>query len=293
MLMRIYLVAHVVVTLHALRWLDRSTQPGATPELLWPVKWMGFLDLTTAATGAHVAAIVAAVLCAAAPQRRVLRVLSLLAFLEVLALSWSYGKVSHIWHAWLWGGACLLLMMPAHRRDDVMARRALRQQALFAVWLAQALLLLFYSLTGFWKVVGLALQLARGQTHVLAPDALAIQIANRLMETGSTSPLGPFVIAHPLVGWPAVIVVLYLELFAVVVAFRPALHRVWAACLIAFHVVVYVTMNIDFSGQVLIVALLFFGSPFAPRGFLGVDALGDLPVVGALVRRAGRVLRRR
>jgi hypothetical protein len=140
-----------------------------------------------------------------------------------------------------------------------------RQIALTTVWLAQALLLLFYTLTGTWKIVAAAVQLAHGESHSFSPDALAIQIARSLLIQGSVSPLGPFFIEHQLLGWPFYVLTIYIELFAFLVAFRPALQRLWAVCLSVFHIFIFLTFHLDFSSQFVLVALLFFRSPFAPE----------------------------
>ena len=42
--------------------------------------------------------------------------------------------------------------------------------------------------------------------------------------------LAPFLVAHPWLGLPANIWVIYAELAAFIVAFRPALPKLWASC---------------------------------------------------------------
>ena len=113
-------------------------------------------------------------------------------------------------------------------------------------------------------------------------NALAIQLARIHLMTGSRSALGGFFIDHALLGWPLYLLAIYLELFALLVAFRPALQRPWAICLITAHIVVYLTMRIDFMSQAFLLALLLFRSPFAPQGVAWRDVLRAVPLLGLL-----------
>ena len=82
----------------------------------------------------------------------------------------------------------------------------------------------------------------------------------------------------------------YLELFAFWAAFRPSLHRWWAAGLILFHVGVYLLMSIAFSQAVLLVGLLFLASPFRGEEPVRGVVVKQLPVLSWLLRKAFRSL---
>ena len=281
-IVRTYYLVHLLFAALALRWLEGVRD--AAPALLWPVTWMRLVGIETSIAAVQIFWVTAALLTALSPHVRLLRALAWLSLFEAVAYRWSFGKISHSWHAWLWVGLCFALL-PNRAPTAIAARRSDRQSVLTVVWLAQALVLLFYSLTGGWKVVGAVVQAARGQTTAFAPDALAVQIANRLLETGSTSALGPFFVEHSLLGWPFYLAAIYLELFAFLVALRPVLQRLWATGLIAFHVVVTLTMTLDFTSQLFLLALLFFRSPFAPPQADSLDVLRALPLLGLLWRR--------
>ena len=278
-LVRTYYLVHLLFAAQALGWIERAR--GAAPSLLWPVTWMRFVGIEVGVVAVHVFSVAAALLAALCPHVRLLRALAWLGFFEAVGFTWSFGKISHSWHAWLWVGLCFVLL-PDRALSAIEARRSDRQGVLTVVWLAQALPLLFYSLTGGWKVVGAIMQAARGETHSFSPDALAIQLARVHLMTGSRSALGGFFIDHALLGWPLYLLAIYLELFALLVAFRPALQRPWAICLITAHIVVYLTMRIDFMSQAFLLALLFFRSPFAPQGVAWRDVLRAVPLLGLL-----------
>jgi len=76
--------------------------------------------------------------------------------------------------------------------------------------------------------------------------------------------LAPFLVAHPWLGLPANIWVIYAELAAFIVAFQPALPKLWGVMLIVFHVGMYLLLNINISMHMLVLTLPFVRSPFAP-----------------------------
>jgi Ni/Fe-hydrogenase subunit HybB-like protein len=75
---------------------------------------------------------------------------------------------------------------------------------------------------------------------------------------------------------------IYLEFFSVLIAFRPALHRMWAVALIGMHLSIYFATTIMFSWQMLVVGLLLASSPFAPERTRPLTMLRALPVIGDL-----------
>src|SRR5205814_2033584 len=168
-------------------------------------------------------------------------------------------------HASIWT-AFLFILLPDGTPDVIAASRRRAQRYLRVFWSAQAAVLLFYSLSGSFKILGIIVQFSRGEVNALMPQAMSRFIAERLMETMPTGPqfVGPWFIDHPYAGWPMHVMAIYLEAFSFVVAFRPTLHRLWGACLILMHLGIYFTMSIMFSWQCLLVGLLLVCSPLAP-----------------------------
>lgn len=60
----------------------------------------------------------------------------------------------------------------------------------------QALIRLFYSFAGFWKFFWGLGPLFQGIEGNFAPRGLALQLANRILETGTVPLLGHFVIIN-------------------------------------------------------------------------------------------------
>jgi hypothetical protein len=231
------------------------------------------------------AALLVGALCAAfLPRRWPARLAAFVGFFLYLALKNSFGKIDHAAHAWLLS-AFLLVFLPDGGRGDFASSRARRQRYLNAFWSAQALTLLTYSMAGAWKLLGAVTQLWRGEPHSFAPLALAYHVADRLLRTQSESVLGGLLLEHPLLGWPQMLAVLYLQTTALLAAFRPPLHRLFGLGLIGFHTMVYLTLAIPFQLPVLLLGLLLLCSPFAPERADPREIARALPLVGPALAR--------
>jgi hypothetical protein len=199
----------------------------------------------------------------------------------------SFGKINHAHHLWVLT-AFLLVFLPDV--TELATDRPTRQRFLTVFWACQAITLLTYTMSGIGKVVCAAYQLCARQNNILMPNGLATLIASRLLQTSSTSWLGPWLVAHPWFGWPLGLASIYLEFFAFWIAFRPALLRWWAAGLILFHIVVFLCMAIGFIPVVLLLGLLFLGTPPCPEQRSMLDVARQLPVLSLILRRTLRGL---
>jgi hypothetical protein len=140
-------------------------------------------------------------------------------------------------------------------------------------------------MSGLGKIAGAIYQSSAGQSSAFTHGALAVITANRLVETNSQSLFGPWLIEHPAMGDLLLWGDIYLQFFSFWVAFRPSLHKVWALALILFHLASYLFLTISFAPNALLLALLFFNSPFARETENWRDALADLPLFGRLFSR--------
>ena len=251
---------------------------------LWPAKWLkpvtatGKVGFPQSLTAIEAFFVVSSAAAAVFPAYRVPRVLAAVGLLEFVAIDNSYGQITHYWHGWLLT-AFTFCALP-NRWHKSPPGSAERHVALTALWAAQSSLLLAYSMSGVWKVgVGL-LQMGMGQANTFSPTALARHIAERLFQTNSRSKLGAAIIAHPRIGWPMFVGAVYLELFSIYAAFQPRLQRLWSLGLMSFHGMVRLTMPIDFSHSMLLLAILFLKSPFQPAVRSWRAFVGALPVLG-------------
>jgi hypothetical protein len=254
---------------------------------LWPVGWLNVVPLRAGILGILMAYLGAAFLGAIFPARRWARTLVFAGLLEFAALDNSFGKISHNYHLWVLT-AFLLVFLP--RGVSRTADRTTRQRFSLIFWSCQAIVLLTYTMSGVGKIGGAIYQLWAGQNNLFAPTGLASIVADRLLQTNSSSWLGPWLLAHSWFGWPLGLVALYLELFAFWAAFRPALQRWWATGLIVFHIGVYLLLGITFNQTVLLVGLLFFTTPLCGAEQRSQVILQQFPLLGRFLRKPFRSL---
>ena len=255
----------------------------------WPVFWLRFVD-----TRAGIAAILwlhlaGGLLAVTLSRYRWARVLIFVSLLEQMALKFSFGPVNHGDHLAVLV-SFVLIFLPAGWHVRGSADRAVRAATLLVFAGAQAMILLTYSMAGMWKAGGILQQWLRGEiVTYLHPQGLAHQVAAKMIEDDAPSVLGPWLVAHPWVGWLPGIAAIYLELFALWVVARPSLHRAWGLGLAFFHLATHLTLGVGFPQNTLWLALFLVLSPFRPRLMDWRRAVGELPVLGRwLIRWSSR-----
>ncbi len=257
----------------------------ATYAPLWPVAWLRWVDVGTGHRALLFFYVATNVLGAFVPEWRVARLLVFLGLLEYVGLKESYGKIGHSLHLpLLVAGVLVFLPSGWHRASETVSRR-LRQSTLLVFWITQAAVLMSYTMSGAAKLGGALWQIAHLQPNALLPGSFGALIAKRLLDTHSTSLLGGWVIRHPFLTWGLLPVTIYVEWFALWVAFRPILARTWAAVLIVFHVGTYVTLTIAFPQSCFLLAVLFFASPFEPDNLRWRNVVLELPLVGGIWKK--------
>ena len=232
---------------------------------LWPIVWLKKVGPVAGPRLLLAFYLATNILGAFTVSWRASRVLTFLGLLEYVALKNSFGKIGHSLHLPLIVAGVFILLPAGWDRPAPQVPRRPRQETLLVFWLAQAAVLLSYTMSGVGKLAAAVYQLLSGETNAFSPGGLGAHVAQRLVQTHSTSFFGAWIIHHPYLTWPALPAAIYLELFAFLVAFRPSLGRPWAALLILFHVGTYFTMTITFPQSCFLLALLFFPSPFEPE----------------------------
>jgi len=262
-------------------WWFYFSKPNLVP--IWPTAWVPLVGVPTGVAIIEAVVLISTLIAIVVPQFRVVRIAVFIGILEYVALRSSYGKIGHSGHLGVLIAFCLIFL-PAGWQDVASGRRVHRQ-SLLVFWTAQALVLLTYTMAGIGKIGGAIWQMTRGETHAFMPDALAIHIADRLLQTNSESVIGDFLIRHPILAWPGMLGAIFLQAFALYAAFRPRLMPIWATGLIVFHVLSYFTMTILFPQNCFLLALFFLNPVWLQQRWDWRLALGDLPLVGVLLRR--------
>jgi hypothetical protein len=245
------------------------------------VAWLDRLGVQGFIDGLSLLSIGIMIAVVALPHLRWLRIGAFICFLLWYAFINSFGKISHDGHGWLFT-TMIFIWLPSSRD----AEQSVSRQHLFLTVFAsaQVLFMLFYTMSGAWKIgTGLGQMLA-GEIGSFHPHALAQLTAFRLLQTGSDSLLGSWIIQYPLLGWPLHLAAIYLEFFALLAAFRPSLHRLWGIGLIAFHFGTWLLMGIIFQTNIALLGLLMVMSPFYRERTPARVTLGNLPLLGHLFR---------
>ncbi len=276
-------------------WDIARTAEGISP--LWPVWWVS--DPRTAGVFLLLALLFAGLLGVLFTSSRPVRVVVFLAILEATAYRFSFGGINHLNHTWLWVAFCFAFL-PSGSQENVAESAAARRQYLVIFFATQGLLAVFYTLSGLMKAFWGLHAVMTGQTGSFSPFALAVLTADRLMQVpDASSILGVFLVDHPWLGWPAHLWVIYVEVVAILIVFRPELHRLWGIFLVMFHVGTFLLLGISWNPQIVLLTLLFLWSPFAPPFNLartiaaipGIDLLLELRTLlrgGALARGEAR-----
>ena len=248
---------------------------------LWPVFWMTHLNLRFGIGLVLGLYTVGALLAAALPEFRWTRVLAFLGLLEYWAFNNSFGKVGHSLHDTLLV-TFVFVFLPVGWHENDQHRRLGRQETLLVFWLAQCTIMVTYSMAGFIKVVAGVAQLLKGEPNLFWPDALARQVADRLLQTNSQSWWGDWLVTHPGLSYPMLIGTVYLELFALWAVFRPRLQPAFVLGLVLFHISSFFSMTIIFPQNCFLLFLFFAGMPLLTEPWTWASFIRDWPLLGNL-----------
>lgn len=253
-------VFYAVLFYHALQmmseWNHQLTRKGLDP--LWPVSWMGLVPQEVGVGAILLIYVAGAGLALMQPRWVAGRVALALGLLLYWAYNNSFGKIGHSLH-----GAVLMALVLVFLPGRLSKTRTDRHRTVLVCWTALATLLMTYTMAGWIKVVVALVQMWEGQVHIFQPDALARQVANRLMQTGEETTLGVWMIALGAWSFPFIMGVLYMEFVALWAAFRPRILPWIAGGLILFHVASFFTMTILFVENCVLLAVWGVLSPLA------------------------------
>lgn len=253
----------------------------STIDPLWPVFWVSYFEVPQSFNLLFFSALIGSIICCLNPNNRIYRLVFFIAFFEYLAFKFSFGKINHATHPWLF--ISFFLVFLPHIKDSGLATIKQKHIYLTIIWFCIFMILFFYSISGFWKVYKSLILLISGKPSIFSMDVFAIQISNRLLQTQSTSLMGPFFIKHHFLGWVGYLISIYVELVCFIVAFRPSLHRIWGIMLIVFHIGIKLTMNISFKEFIISDSLLLVCSPFAGTNIGYKKIILQIPILSFFI----------
>ncbi|MHA1563882.1 MAG: hypothetical protein ACTSX7_01105 [Alphaproteobacteria bacterium] len=279
-LVRAFYVATLYMAYEEMSVLWRIARSAESIEPLWPVFWVseprisGIVILTSL--------VFAGLLGVLFTSSRLVRLLVFVTILEATAYRFSFGAINHANHFWLWTAFCFAFL-PSGSQEKIGGSVQGRQRYLMVFFAAQGLILTFYTLSGLIKAAWGLHALVTGGGGSFSPFALATLAAHRLLLVpGEASIFGPLLINNPWFGWPIHLLVIYVEVVAILIIFRPELHRLWGTMLIVFHVGTFLLLGIAFARHMIVLSLLFVLSPFAPR-FDFARAVAAVPGIDWLI----------
>ena len=284
-LIRVFYAYVLVLAAISLPEFSGLAQPRAL-SLLWPVAWIDVMEPVRGIRFVLGSFLLASIAVAIWPGPRFSRIAAFLGLLCFVALKNSEGKIGHSLHLPVLVALAFVFLPRGWERPD--APRLVRMSLLQVFAATQVLLLLTYTMSGLGKLGGGVYEWLSGQAHPFQIDGFSRIVAERLLQTNSSSVLGRWIIDHPWLGWPLLPGAIYLQTTAVIAAFRPSLHRLWGAALILFHIGNAFILTIYFPHSIFLLGLFLLASPFAPAGFDGRRILADLPILSIFSRVTSR-----
>ncbi len=252
-----------------------------------PLFWAAYVNFDIVVTAVFLGLMFSALVASLFPFSRTARTLAFLGILQYHAYSASFGGPNHQWDHWLWI-ALILIFLPTIRTEP---SRDTRRMFSLVFWTAQAYLLLTYSMAGIGKVIYGVIQFAEGQSNAFFPDAGALFASTQLNLMGETVPLASLIINNPMLAWIPFLLMLEIQTFAIVAAFRPQLHRIWGVGLVLFHIGTFLTMRAVFVAPSALLLLFLVSSPFAPDRARVREIVLAVPILGTIIRMLARSFR--
>ena len=249
----------------------------STPtDNLWPI------DLVTDLTGTYVldnmsttvafGASTSALLAVFFPRILIWRLGVFLYFFYIDALLNSFGFPGYATRINVFISFTLLFLPFMDDGRNVSRKNVLACLAVF--WFTQSLLLATYVISGFWKIWDSGME-------IFAVDGLTrIFISRALSDTLNIPLLLPVIAPHVNLTHLIHLTIIYVEMTAIFVVFRPHLHRPYGVVLVLFHFGTDWILNVRFPINILVVGLFLVLSPTAPKRFSLIGFIQSLPVIG-------------
>ncbi|MCS7063319.1 MAG: hypothetical protein NZM04_04625 [Methylacidiphilales bacterium] len=253
-------------------------------DFLWPLYWAHAFPEEKVITSILILYLFGTLSAAWLPQSRLARMLAFLGLFFYHAWNNSFGKVGHSTHLYVLI-SLLWIFLPSALWHESQRNKKTTLLALDLFETARFLILLTYTLAGVSKCIAGIYQFLNNQPSIFSLDAMSRHIAARLLDSGNTSFLGPWLIQHPLVGFIMLWGAIYLQAFACLAYFRPVIAAPWAIGLALFHIGSYFTLTIHFPHNIILLTLFFI--LYKPVGIPPITIktfLLQLPLWGDLLR---------
>lgn len=189
----------------------------------------------------------------------------------LVALTNSFGKINHASHLVLIPLFCFALMPGKESSNNY------KEKTILMFLSAKFFLLVAYALTGFWKVFWGVIELFTQNVSLFSPLSFRNVLIYQFEITPKTL-LGDWFIEHYILGWVLYLFVIYLELFSIVIFFKPNLYKIWGVGLILLHVGLGVVLGVNNYMAPFAIGILLILSPFQKETSFK-EMLSDFPVI--------------
>lgn len=225
---------------------------------LWPAFWLKYMSFKTAINTCMILLFLSFLVTSMSPQKRCLRITSFLFFFMYTALIHSFGKISHIYH---------LLLVILFFFIFLSYKKEKEENNILIVASLQFFILLTYTFTGLWKIIGGFIQLFKGEVSLFSLKAMPNIIENQFAINNQELPYYTYtLLEYPFLSflllWGAVL----LELFSVFIFFKAPLHKVWGVLLICMHAGIALVLDVNFYVAPFVLGVFFVFSPFYKEG---------------------------
>jgi hypothetical protein len=182
------------------------------------------------------------------------RIYLFVVYFLLVALTNSFGKINHSSHLVLIPLFCFALM-PSQESSNY------KEKTILMFLSAKFFLLLAYTLTGFWKVFWGVIELFTQNVSLFSPLSFRNILIYQFEITPKTV-LGDWFIEHYVIGWVLYLLVIYIELFSIIVFFKPNLYKIWGIGLIMLHIGLSIILGVHNYMAPFAIGILLILSPF-------------------------------
>ena len=246
-----YLATLIIAFVHLFNVNEVATSKLVDP--LWPLFFLQQDHLIFATFFLQISLIISAVLAIMTTTSFSRIYVFITCFLYAALLS-SFGKINHGLHFLLIPLFCFALIPNEHKP-------VFKEKAILMFLSAKFFLLVAYSLTGFWKLFWGVIELFTQDVSLFSPLAFRNVLVVQFEVTPITI-FGTWFMEHYFVGWLLYVFVVYLELFAIAIFFKPNLYKIWGAALIFMKLGLALVLDVNNYIAVSAIGILLLLSPF-------------------------------
>jgi hypothetical protein len=235
--------------------------PLQTLEYSWVLGWGNWIPQFWVMSIVLTLLVIAPILALIRPDKLLYRVLTFFAVLFYGGYLCSFGKVSHGQHAWVYIAFCFIFL-PSLSWECIEKNRAARQRFLMCFSFAQFSFLGIYTCSGYTKLLHGFAQFWAGEPSIFSGNGFSYMIADTIMTNKMVGGFGPYLIDHPSISGPLLLLGALAELVAIAAVLRPEIHRFWGILFASFHLGTIVTLQVWYLEHVFPAIVLLVLSPF-------------------------------